>query len=212
MTGAGADDIDPARGKPLSMVLFELAYSTDRERIYVRDLLQALGDRALGALMFVFAVPNVIPVPPGVSAILGTPLIFLAAQLMLGHSPWLPELITRRSLQRTDFAALTRRIIPWLSKAERLLRPRMTMLAAPPMEYVAGLICLLLAVILVLPVPLGNTLPALAISVLALGVLERDGYWILAGLALAALAATVVSGVVLAMIQAAMFVIERVIQ
>jgi hypothetical protein len=36
-------------------------------------------------------------------------------------------------------------------------------------------------------------LPALAISLLALGILERDGLWILAGLGTAAVSAIVVS-------------------
>lgn len=198
-----------AQGKPLSVVLFELAHATDRERISVGDLLAALGDRALGALMFVFAVPNVMPVPPGVSTILGAPLIFLAAQLMLGRSPWLPKVITQRSLLRTDFAALMRRVLPWLTKAERFLRPRLTVLATPPMEYLIGLVCLLLALVLVLPIPLGNALPALAISALALGVLERDGHWVVAGLVAAGVAGAVVSGVVFAMIQAAIFLVER---
>lgn len=197
------------QGKPLSVVLFELAHSTERDRISIGDLFAALGDRALGALMFVFAVPNVIPVPPGVSTVLGAPLIFLAAQLMLGRSPWLPKVITQRSLLRTDFATLMRRVLPWLTKAERFLRPRVTVLALPPMEYLIGLICLLLAVVLALPIPLGNTLPALAISALALGVLERDGHWVVAGLVAAGIAAAVVSGVVFAMIQAAIFLVER---
>ena len=67
----------------------------------------------------------------------------------------------------------------------------------------------MLAVVLSLPIPLGNTLPALAISVLALGVLERDGMWVLAGTAIAAFALAVVSGVVWAMAQAALYFVVR---
>lgn len=201
-----------AVGKPLSVVLFELAHGAQRDRISVGDLLGELGDRAIGALLFVFAVPNILPVPPGVSTILGTPLMFLSIQLMLGYQPWLPQFIARRSLDRTDFEALVRRVIPWLARAERLLRPRYSLMSIPPMENVIGLICLLLAVVLALPVPLGNTLPALAISVLALGVLERDGLWVAAGLVAAATAAVVVSGVVWAMASAAVFLLSRVFQ
>lgn len=60
-------------------------YTSITERISVADLLAAMQDRALAALMFIFAVPNVVPVPPGTSAILGAPFIFLAAQLTLGR-------------------------------------------------------------------------------------------------------------------------------
>ncbi|MEY4505618.1 MAG: hypothetical protein RL297_196 [Pseudomonadota bacterium] len=186
-------------GKPLSVLLFELAHDEQRQRIGVGDLLMVLDDRAIGALLFVFAVPNIFPVPPGVSTMLGTPLIFLSFQLMLGSRPWLPKFIVNRSLQRSDFEALVRRVIPWLVKAERLLRPRYRLLTVAPFENFTGLICLLLAVVLALPIPLGNTLPAFAISVLALGTLEKDGLWVSAGLLAAGIAVFVVYGVVWAM-------------
>jgi len=197
---------------PLSAMLHALAQDDSRERIAVGDLLAALGDRALAALLFVFAVPNVLPVPPGTSTILGAPLVFLAAQLAFGRRPWLPAVIARRTMTRTDFAALVRRIGPWLARAERLLRPRAIRLALPPMEYLVGLVCLLLAIVLVLPVPLGNMLPALAISLLALGILERDGLWILAGLGTAVVSAIVVSGVVFAMVKAAIYFVTEVLR
>jgi hypothetical protein len=197
---------------PLSTLLRELVNNPELERISVGDLLSALGDRALASLLFVFAVPNVLPLPPGTSAILGAPLVFLAVQLAFGLRPWLPALIARRSMTRADFAALVARVEPWLARAERLLRPRATALARPPMEYLIGMVCLVLAVVLVLPVPLGNMLPALAISLLALGVLERDGLWILAGLGAAAVSAVVVSGVVFVMVQAAFYFVSEVLR
>ncbi|MBK1613839.1 ABC transporter permease [Rubrivivax gelatinosus] len=196
---------------PLSAMLAALAADESRERIAVGDLLAALGDRALAALLFVFAFPNVLPMPPGTSAVLGAPLVFLAAQLAFGRAPWLPAVIASRSMTRADFAALVARVGPWLARAERLLRPRLSLLAAPPMEYAIGLLCLLLALVLVLPVPLGNMLPALAVSLLALGVLERDGVWVLAGFATSVIAAFVVSGVVWAMVKAAVYFVTKVL-
>ena len=202
---------DPAAQATLSAMLQTLALDDSRERIAVGDLLTALGDRALAALLFVFAVPNVLPVPPGTSTLLGAPLVFLAAQLAFGRRPWLPGVIARRTMTRSDFAALVTRIGPWLARAEKLLRPRAIALALPPMEYLVGLVCLLLALVLVLPVPLGNMLPALAISLLALGILARDGLWIAAGLVTAAVSAVVVSGVVFAMVKAAIYFVTKVL-
>lgn len=197
--------VDTSGKVALSTALRLLAYDESRERIAVGDLLAALGDRAVAALLFVFAVPNVVPVPPGTSAVLGAPLVFLAAQLAFGRRPWLPAVIARRSMTRSDFATLVRRIGPWLVRAERLLRPRAVRLVLPPMEYLVGLVCLLMAIVLVLPVPLGNMLPALSISLLALGIMERDGLWVAAGLAAAVASAAVVSGVVFAFVKAAIF-------
>ncbi|MCK9215550.1 MAG: exopolysaccharide biosynthesis protein [Rhodoferax sp.] len=186
-------------------MLWELSQDAQRERIAISDLLVALGDRATAALMFLFAFPNVVPTPPGTSSILGAPLIFLSAQLMLGQAPWLPALVANRSMARADFSLLVKRIVPWLQRAESLLRPRLSSLALPPMEYFVGFVSLLLSVLLVLPIPLGNVLPALAISLMALGVLERDGAWVLAGLAMTVVAGSVVYGVLFAMLKAGLY-------
>lgn len=195
----------------LSTILKALAEDAQRQRIAVSDLLDALGDRALAALLFVFAFPNVLPVPPGTSAVLGAPLVFLAAQLCFGLRPWLPAVIARRSMPRKDFAALVQRIGPWLERAERLLRPRAVLLAVPPMEYLIGAVCLVLGLILTLPIPLGNVLPALSISLLALGVLERDGLWVACGLLVAAVATAVVWGVLFAIVKATLFFFHQVL-
>ena len=204
-------DVPPSEGADrLSAILTAIAKGQDRERISIADLLHALEHRAIGALMFIFAVPNAIPVPPGVSAVLGAPLIFLSFQLMIGHRPWLPKLITDRSLSRVDFEKVVDLTAPWLARAERLMRPRFEFLAKPPAEYLVGAICLLLSIILFLPIPLGNMLPAFTICILALGVLERDGLWIGIGVASAIGAVVIVWGVVLALVWSALFVLGNV--
>lgn len=193
----------------LSAILTAIAKGQSRERISIADLLHALEHRAIGALMFIFAVPNAIPVPPGVSAVLGAPLIFLSFQLMIGRRPWLPRIITDRSLSRVDFEKVVDLAAPWLAKAERLMRPRFEFLARPPVEYLIGVICLVLSIILFLPIPLGNMLPAFTICVLALGVLERDGAWIAFGVACAVAAVVIVWGVMLALLWSVLFVLSN---
>ena len=59
-------------------VLAELASRTS-DWITVGEILEALGDRAFGTSMLVFAAPNALPMPPGVSAVLGAPLLFITA-------------------------------------------------------------------------------------------------------------------------------------
>jgi hypothetical protein len=202
---------DGAAGQTLSDLLHGLAQQAGRDRISVRDLIDALGDRALGALLFLFAFPNVLPMPPGTSAVLGAPLVFLAAQLMLGRRPWLPRLLSSRSMSQADFALLVRRIAPWLRRGERMLRPRFGWLTRPPLEYALGAVCLVLAIVLVLPIPLGNVLPAVAISLLALAIVERDGLWVLAGLGVALVSAGVVSGVIFAAVKAALLLFHHLV-
>lgn len=182
----------------LSATLLRIAAKPGRDRIYIRDLLVELDHRAIAAMLFIFAVPNTIPVPPGVSGVLGAPLIFLTAQLMLGRPPWLPRLISDRSFARSDFEKVVTKVGPWLQKAEKLMRPRLEVLAGPPAECLVGALALLLAVVLFLPIPLGNMLPAIAICILALGLIERDGLWVLIGTAVSIASVIIVSGVIAA--------------
>jgi hypothetical protein len=169
---------------PLLDGLLMLANDSRKERIMISDVMSVSGDRAALALILLFALPNVMPVPPGTSAVLGAPLLFLAAQAALGKKAWLPPSIAGRSISRARFAAWVDRGQLWLARAGGLLRPRLQWLADPAPTRVVGALCLVLALILFLPIPLGNMPPALAISMLALGVLERDGVWVLAGIAI----------------------------
>lgn len=196
---APAATAPPTEESPkLSALLGELAADASRERISISDLVATMQVRAIGALLLIFALPNAVPTPPGTSAILGLPLVYLTSQLMLGHTPWLPRFISERSISRRDFAAVVGKITPWLARAERLLTARVPQVTTPVAERLVGVLCFALAVVLFLPIPLGNMLPAIAISVIALGILERDGVWILTGGAIGIVALLIVWGVVLA--------------
>lgn len=196
--------------KPLSALLVEIAEDESRERISIADLVRAMHLRAIGALLLIFALPNAVPTPPGTSAILGLPLLYLTWQLMLGQTPWLPRFISDRSMGRADFASLIGKISPMLARAEKLLTARMPALTTPTAERIVGGLCLVLAAVLFLPIPLGNMLPAFAISVIALGILERDGLWILAGSIIGLVSLVIVSGVVWALVRTVGFLLANV--
>lgn len=186
-------------------ILQALAGDESRARISVGDLLAAMGDRAFGALMLVFALPNIVPTPPGTSAITGAPLVLLAAQLFAGKTPWLPRVICDRSLAREDFARVVSKIVPILLWVQKLLKPRMEGLLSPGCERVVGLVCLLLAVILALPIPLGNILPAVAICCFSFAILERDGLFALLGGVLSVVSVAIVSGVIYGISKAVLY-------
>jgi hypothetical protein len=193
--------------KKLSEILQAVADEAKDGRISVGDLLGAMDGRAFGALILVFAFPNILPAPPGLAAILGLPLVYLSAQLMLGHAPWLPKFIANRSLTHEAFRTLVTRIIPWIERAEKMLKQRLWLLVSPPAERVVGAICLFLSLVLILPIPFGNMLPAVALSIIALGLLERDGIWILGGIFAAFVATGIVASLAYAMVKSAIFVV-----
>ncbi len=178
----------------LSAILAAIAEAQDTDRISIGDLLEALRRRALGALMFIFAVVTALPMPPGVSTVVGAPLVFLTAQLMLGMNAWLPKIITDRSLSRVDFAKVVKAATPWLARAESVMKPRFEFLTRRPAVHIVGFVAFVMAVILLGPVFLGNMAPSIAICIIALGLVERDGLWVAIGVAAGILTAIFLIG------------------
>ncbi|MCX7347530.1 MAG: exopolysaccharide biosynthesis protein [Alphaproteobacteria bacterium] len=170
--------------KPKPRRLSEIVSSFEgREGFTIGAMVDDFGERAFGALMFIFAVPNVIPAPPGTSAILGLPLVILTFQLMLGRQAlWLPDRIRRRPVNPDMVNSFVRKAVPILKRFETILRPRLSLLVmSNAAERVIGVVTLLLAVVLFLPIPLVNILPAAAIACLALALAERDGFFAIVG-------------------------------
>ena len=156
--------------------LLELIAGRAGDAVSVADLLETFGDRAFGALMFVFAAPLVLPMPPGVSALLGAQLIFITAQWTMGRKTlWLPKALLARTIPMADFRALVVKLKPHLARLERRLRPRLTFMYNPLGDRLVGALCFILALIVFLPIPFGNMLPSFAIAAFAIGGAERDG-------------------------------------
>jgi hypothetical protein len=159
------------------------------------EIANSLGERSIGAGLVVLALPMVLPVQvPGISVLFGVPLMILSAQLMLGHRrAWIPGPLARRSIARADYAAMMDRMLPTLRRCERMVRPRAGWLANDWARRPIGLICFVLATIIVFPIPLGHVLPGTAICLLALGLMEHDGVITGLGFAATALALVIVT-------------------
>ncbi|ODR96048.1 hypothetical protein AUC69_02185 [Methyloceanibacter superfactus] len=206
-TGPGA--AAAPNGRRTSALLRDFIDGQTGERVSVGALRDALGDRGFGVLLLIFALPNLVPFSvPMLSAVLGLPLVILAAQLTYGrHEPWLPDWITSRSFAREGFAAVANRALPSLERIERLLRPRLTWLLTWRGERLVGAIVLLLALILTLPIPFANLIPALGIAIFGLAIVEKDGLAVVAGLFVALASVIVASTVVFGLVKAALLVI-----
>lgn len=158
--------------------------------VSVGDIVGHFGARAIGALLFIFALPNLLPLPPGSTTILGFPLLIFAPQLAVGaRTAWLPRRLLARQFKASWIRDLSARGAPWLERAEALTTRRAAFMFGPAGTALIGLICTLLAIVLILPIPLGNMLPAAAIAVFGLSLVQRDGVLALAGYGLAAASA-----------------------
>lgn len=196
-------------GTAFGVILTDLADDESKDRLSIGDIVAALGDRAFGPLLVVFALPNVLPSPPGTAGIMAIPLIFLTVQMILGKRPWLPGFLARRSLSRQSFARFAVRATALLARASRFLRPRLGLFVQPLPERLIGGFCLVLALVLLLPIPFANSAPAFAICLFGLGLLERDGVWILSGMVATIGAVLLALWLGSAVVQAALAFAER---
>lgn len=191
MTGTNASDARRPRARRqrkkerrLSAVLRELE-TRPEERFSIHDIVAMFGDRAFSAIMLVFCLLTIVIIVPGSSIITGAPLLLVAAQMLAGRKTlWIPARLGNRTVARSVIGRINARFLRFLRRMERLLQPRLPGMFSPLSIRFLGLVCLLLAVIIVLPIPMGNTGPSLSIALIALAIMTRDGLAAIAGIAI----------------------------
>jgi hypothetical protein len=166
----------------------ELAALRDRSTataLTLREVIYTLHGRAYMLLVMLLALPFITPIPlPGLSTPFGLAIALIAARLALGQRPWLSKNLQRKELPPGFFAKVFTFAAKVLQFFEKFLRPRLTFLTDTPLLVQLHAVLMLaaaLALLLPLPIPFTNSFPAWTILLLAAGLLERDGLFILAG-------------------------------
>ncbi|NJS41500.1 exopolysaccharide biosynthesis protein [Candidatus Gracilibacteria bacterium] len=135
-------------------------------------------------MLVVLAIPSALPLPAaGYSVPFGIILTVLAIQMILNKKyVWFPNWINNRSLPTSKDAKLLNGMVKFLEFFENLLKPRLKILSKGLFYRVLGILVLLCAISMIIPIPLTNTIPAFGVFLVGLGLLEEDGFFILAGL------------------------------
>ena len=198
--------------RKVSAILLDLANAASGDRIRLGGLVGVLGDRAFGILILIFALPNAVGLGaiPGVSAVFGLPQLFVALQMMVGRKQlWLPNWLLDRSIARSDFAKMVDKSLPYLLRAERVLRPRLLAMSSYAAERFLGFVFAVLAGIVSLPIPFGNQPPAVAMAIISVGLAERDGVTVIVGLIAAVIAIAIAGAVVVGGLAAIYLLFDR---
>ena len=179
---APATTAHPEGPLPLSQLLAHIIEQHGGERLTLSHLAALLRDRAWGGLLLIFAAINVLPLPPGATAITGIPLLILTAQMAAGRgTPWFPKRIDKRGITKTEIRRLIDKMVPLERRIERIFKPRMWALTNHRGARVIGVVSFILSVILWLPIPLGNHAPAISMSLFAAALIYRDGVLVILG-------------------------------
>jgi len=177
--------------------------------VTLRALLSMLGEQGLLVFCGVLAAPFLLPLTvPGMSTVLGLPMLLIGFAVMVSRVPWLPERLLNRSLPAPTVRGVLAKVRGWAERFEHLVRPRLLGLTGGRMvNFVNGGLVIVAVLLLMAPIPLVpfiNSLPALAIILLCFGMAERDGVVILLGYGMTVVSAVYVGGLVLLVFYAGM--------
>jgi hypothetical protein len=166
----------PTQARSASALLEDLVESFPGERVSVGDLLDRLDARAYGMLLLVLALPMCVPNVPGISTVFGVLMLLPATQMVIGaRKIWAPSQLRAKEIDGDVLRRTLRMAIPPLQRVEYLIRPRLPGLTRFPLTIAAGLQTLLMALILILPIPFANWPPGMTVAMTALALLQRDG-------------------------------------
>ncbi len=143
----------------------------------VGDLVDTMGDRGFGLLLVVLSLPSALPVPaPGYSTPFGLVLAVLGIQMLMARAkPALPGRARRMELSRPMTNRLLDAGLKFLGWTERFIRPRMEWIGSRTGRVFFGGIVLMMGVLMIFPIPLTNTFPAMVVFLTGVAFCERDG-------------------------------------
>lgn len=170
--------------KTLSQATRHQAESLPKKgNVTVKSLLEGLSEEALATMLLLVSIPGLLPSTGIPFGSLFSPGMFVVglAWLMAKNAVNLPHKITGYRLKAETARSILLQMAKAYARAEKLCKPRHTGLTHGVSLRLVGLAVMVNAIIVFLPIPFGNTLPAFANIVLALGILFRDGLAVLCG-------------------------------
>lgn len=150
----------------------------------VQDILQQLGDNVFGVVILLFALPSVLPVTaiPGISFLFSLPILFFALQMVIARKTlWLPNIIAMLKFNYKTIYKIIYISVPYIKRVEHILKPRLPFLTCGFMELINGIVIFCLSLLLTLPIPFSNIILAMLLIVFSLGLIEKDGVFIIFG-------------------------------
>ena len=168
---------DASQALPLGETLQELLNANDERGLSINEITCAVGEKGFGLLLIVLSLPSALPIPaPGYSTPFGVAMALIALQMICGREAiWLPQgldtIRIKPKLARTMLGTASK----FLSKIERCIRPRQKWIRGRTGQVSLAFVVLNMACLMMLPIPLTNTFPAMVIFMIGVGISEEDG-------------------------------------
>lgn len=139
------------------------------------QLFKVQSSTGFGIAFMLTSLPSALPLPaPGYSTPFGLLILILAWQWMRGSPvPWLPSWARQTKIKSSfihGMAQFLTRVFKWV---ELGVQPRWSWVFAG--KYLMGTVIILMAILMIIPIPGTNTFPAFVIFVCGLALTEKDG-------------------------------------
>lgn len=175
-----------ARQGAISQVVAKLEHRVSREHgLTIQELMLALEGKGHAAMVTVLSLPFSQPIQiPGLSVPFGIILFYSGLRIAFAQQPWLPGWLMRKKIPPTTAMGLLEGMRKVSRMTEKILHPRWAFLCRRPVLHrLHGILIAFLSILLALPLPIpfSNMLAAVPILLLALALLEDDGFFLIAG-------------------------------
>lgn len=157
------------------------------DEVTFAELRGLFGEDGLLLLTILLTIIFLIPVSiPGTSTVFGGAIMLIGVSRLLNRTLWLPTRFLKRRLPSDRLSENLHRGLHWFQRLESISRShRLKCLTCDGLiGSINNCAIILGSGLLMAPfgfVPFSNTLPALALLFFAIGLLQRDGLFVLAG-------------------------------
>ena len=162
--------------KKLSNILTEQKQSDGSLKLTFNQLQALLQNQGMGIWIVLLALPSALPIPAmGYSTPFGLVLAYLSIRLIQGKTQFtIPKKWGNKAFKLP--AKIMTQAIRFLKLIEHFVHPQRFSFANRFFKRpIVGINMLVLSIIMALPIPLTNTVPALLILLFGLGLMENDG-------------------------------------
>ena len=161
----------------LGATLKDLLITDGESGLSLHEVTEAVGEKGFGLVLIVLSLPSALPIPaPGYSTPFGLAIGLVALQMLLGRETvWLPERLGRARIKPRIAETMLGTASKILGKVERFIHPRQQWIRGRFGQAALAVAVSLMAALMVLPIPLTNTAPAMVIFMIGVGLSEEDG-------------------------------------
>lgn len=155
----------------------------EHDKIALKDMIIIIGDDYILILLILLSILNIVLSPlPMNSVLLGVPLLLFSSLYLLNVDVEKKNLkILSKQFSCIKWRSYITKLTPYLQKFQTLSRSRWRKILVFENRIISGLCLCLFASIVLMPIPFANIPGSVGIILISLGILQKDGFFVLLG-------------------------------